>query len=156
MTMNRPMLVYLGVFGVFCVGIWVVLAMGSGHLVAPPDLSGPWRLVDQTGGGKPGFVIHQSGRFIQLNFDQGPKLDLILQPTNPSSSMQSVPGMTLIGDGWEITATPGLEHDATEFAFKPPATEDQSLAGQWEYERGEKPAGNNHASATAPAVNHAR
>jgi hypothetical protein len=158
-TLNRATLVYLAIFVVFATGISMVLELGSAYLIAPTDLAGQWRARDQRPDNKnETFTIHQSGRFFQLVFDHGPRLDLVLQQSNQSPAMQADSKMTLAGDGWEVTAAPAPAMDAMEFVFKPPAAEDQSPAGRFEYERADRPTGNHPSPLTAasnsPNVRH--
>jgi len=74
--LSRPAAVYLVMIVVLIAGLWAVLAMGS-HLVAPEDLAGKWKLQSIIHGiPDDNLDIEQSGRFYQVSFESGTRLNL--------------------------------------------------------------------------------
>jgi hypothetical protein len=109
--MNRATIVYIVMIGACAAGLWVVLAAGS-NLVAPEDFAGKWTLASTTPAGPaipmapygPGMTVDQSGRFFQIAFDNGPRLNLTM--TEPGEVMpvpgQQVERVELTSAGWLI------------------------------------------------------
>jgi hypothetical protein len=96
-------------------GLWAVLSFGN-DLIPPEDLAGRWTLVPSTPAGPfvrvasygPGMTIDQSGRFFQIAFENGPRLDFHL--AGPSELMP-IPGsadrverVELSSPGWVLKA----------------------------------------------------
>jgi len=80
--MSRATGVYISFFIALVAGLWAIIAVGS-RLQPPEDLAGKWKIVASSGGSLPvpdadGMNIEQSGRFFEITFDRGPKLDLSL------------------------------------------------------------------------------
>jgi hypothetical protein len=138
-VLNRATVVYIIIFLCFCVGIWVVLSMGTTYLVAPPDLTGKWRS-QETDLPANSFTIAQSGEFIQLNLDHGPQLDLRLTNWQGDQGKDTVKPLKLEGSGgWIVTLTPASMGNSYQFNFQPPAGTDPKMAGTWRCQRGDRP-----------------
>ena len=137
-VLNRASVVYLIIFLCFCVGIWVVLSLGTTYLVAPPDLSGKWRSLDSDSPAN-AFSISQSGQFVQLCIDHGPQLDLRLTDWEGDPEKDTAKPLTLAGSGgWIVTLTPLSMGNCYQFNFQPPPGADPKLAGSWHCLRGDK------------------
>ena len=118
--MNRATAVYIIMLAVAVAGMWVILALGD-TLTAPTDLAGQWELlppgekvsavekaaastVDPMAAGKsPMMAIEQSGRFFQVSFDDGTRLDLMLRrDADASASAAAQRAMELHGGHWDM------------------------------------------------------
>ena len=122
-------------------GLWVVLAYGN-QLHAPQDLAGKWTLVpaSQSLAGEapaaafgPGMTIEQSGRFFQVSFENGPRLNLKLD----AEIERPIPGgqanrITLVGTPWQLTTLGAPDGDECIVQLTGPS-HDQS--GRWKAQR---------------------
>jgi hypothetical protein len=113
--MHRASIIYIAMIVACAGGLWAVLSYGS-NLVPPEDLAGKWTLTPSTPAGPfiriapygPGLTIDQSGRFFQVAFENGPRLDFRLaQP----AELMPVPGdvvrierLELSSPGWILKA----------------------------------------------------
>jgi len=113
--MHRATIVYIVMIIACAGGLWAVLSYG-GTLTPPEDLAGKWTLTPATAAGPfirlapygPGMTVDQSGRFLQIAFENGPRLDFRLgQP----AEMLPVPGkdepverLELTNSGWILKA----------------------------------------------------
>jgi hypothetical protein len=124
MHLNRVTSIYLCIFLLFCAGIWVILEYGSACLTAPPDLNGAWHFA----GPQPAsFAIAQSGKFLRLAVDGGPRLDLIMANTFDPAH----PTMNFAGQGWQVTANGMFPGDSLNFTFHPPSSQSAPASGTY-------------------------
>jgi hypothetical protein len=139
--MHRATIVYIVMIAACTAGLWVCLSVGN-DLVAPEDLAGKWTLASGSAAGPaipmapygPGMTIDQSGRFFQVAFDNGPRLNLQL---NEPGEVMPVPGqqverLELACPRWNLRAwgKPGGD-DWTIWLVGP--SNDQS--GKWQAKR---------------------
>lgn len=121
--MSRANGVYLAFFVALVAGLWAIIAVGS-RLQPPQDLAGKWKIVAGPGGSLPvpdadGMNIEQSGRFFEITFDRGPKLDLSLD-----SQDQPAPGqvrLQLKSAKWNASAQGPENSDDFDFTFDGPS-----------------------------------
>jgi hypothetical protein len=109
MHINRASIVYGIMILASIAGVWAVLAVGKG-LMPPEDLAGKWSLESRLGPNRPeiqeaalgpGMTVDQSGKFFQVSFENGPKLNLELSnQSNPNASETQV---ALVGEPWRLT-----------------------------------------------------
>lgn len=117
---------YLSMLGVFGVGLWVILTMGS-SFQAPTDLAGRWELraSENAAAADPGqeLRIEQSGRFFWLTVD-GRTHSLRLESERLT---RSSPGceMRLVGEGVEVVMRGAA--DADEMLVQGQG----AMSGQW-------------------------
>src|SRR5437879_3078134 len=113
--MHRATLIYIAMILACALGLWAVLSVGN-PLQAPEDLAGKWMLAPSTPAGPflrvapygPDMTIDQSGKFFQVTFDNGPRLDFRL--AGPAEVMP-LPGketvlerLELSSPGWVLKA----------------------------------------------------
>jgi hypothetical protein len=128
MHLNRVTSIYLCIFLLFAAGIWVILEIGSAQLTAPPDLNGIWH---QLGPQPASFTIAQSGKFLRLAFDNGPKLDLVMA----NSFDPAHPTMNFAGQGWQLSADGVFPADSVNFTFHPPSSTTAPASGTYQRQR---------------------
>jgi hypothetical protein len=119
-SFNRATIVYLFIFALFCVGIWLILEIGSVRLVAAPNLNGQWQADESNPSTAQAsdFEIDQSGKYLQLSFANPRRtLNLVLIATD---STTQPPRNLLQGQGWEISAVGPDRHHRYQFTFQPP------------------------------------
>lgn len=143
--MNRATAVYIIMGVVAIAGMWVILALG-GTLTAPPDLAGQWELlppgekisvvekmgassVDPMAAGKrPMMAVEQSGEFFQVTFDDGPRLNLRLQPAKEGGNQpgaRNQQAMVLSGSSSRMTVSGMLGTDVVAVSLT------GARQGQW-------------------------
>jgi hypothetical protein len=105
--MNRATLVYFAVIIASAAGLWAILGAGQ-ELRAPTDLSGAWVV----GGEDPAVPAHlgesveieQSGRFVQLNFARGLRVDVKLKDQPAKVAADENLDLVFEGPRWKLTA----------------------------------------------------
>jgi hypothetical protein len=128
-AVNRSTIVYILMLGVFAVGLWLILDIGSALLTPPEDLAGDWELspLAGTGGDVQSLRVEQSGLFFTLSFTNGPSLHLKMLRDSADDSnrfgqktlrLSGVDGeITLAGtrgsDQWRMTAVGKVRGDWT-------------------------------------------
>jgi hypothetical protein len=110
--MHRATVVYVVMIVACAAGLWAVLSIG-GRLRAPEDLAGKWTLSPgfiASGPAMPiapygpGMTVDQSGRFFQISFENGPRLDLKLDDENEMNLLgKQAFRVALIAPSWHIT-----------------------------------------------------
>jgi hypothetical protein len=133
MHLNRVTSIYLCIFLLFAAGIWVILEIGSAQLTAPPDLNGIWRqsTPQPTSFIPTSFTIAQSGKFLRLAVDNGPKLDLVMA----NSFDPAHPTMNFAGQGWQVNADGVFPADSLNFTFHPPSSTTAPSSGTYQRQR---------------------
>jgi hypothetical protein len=115
----------------FGVALWMLLNWGSSHLKAPVDLTGNWQPQGELAQAAHSFNIRQSGRFIELAFENGPQIDLTLTVSSPidPKTIDGGERLTLEGDGWQVLTTGRMGNDWRQFDFHPPAEHGTGWSG---------------------------
>lgn len=122
--MSKSTFTYLSTVTALGVGLWCILKAGS-RLQAPPDLEGSWELSSSVGLA-PGtgvpfaarMEVEQSGRYFQITFDTGLRLDAkLLEITERPDSRTAAPiRMRLSAGEWSLIADGA--RGAEEFHFE--------------------------------------
>jgi hypothetical protein len=106
MHLNRASIVYGLMILLSASGVWAVLSLGQ-NLTAPEDLAGKWTLESRLVSTRPGggeMTVEQSGKFFQISFDKGPKLNLILEEQSASSSATGPTERVALSNGpWHLS-----------------------------------------------------
>ena len=105
--MSRATLVYIAVILVSAAGLWAIVRAGQG-LRAPTDLSGVWVV----GGEEPAVpehlgetvAIEQSGRFVQLTFARGLRVDVKLNDAHHEPAAGENLDLVFEGPRWKLSA----------------------------------------------------
>ena len=140
--MNKPTSVYIIFALALVVGLWLILSLGSAFLTAPPDFSGRWQLLPirevsgNTVGGQPpdsstdaaaeptGMNLDQSGRFLRVTFDNGPRIDLVLAGSQVSAAVPPSLTMQWTGNPWSAVFSGPVGGSKFDFHFAGPRTYD--------------------------------
>jgi len=124
--MRRATIFYILSLAAVIVGITAVVHVGD-TFSAPHDLAGIWQLEPTTPTLGSMLRVRQSGKFLQLLFDGGPKLDLILQEQSPT------PGGGMVMRLADQTSTLALQLDPNGKAFTATLAgpSEAAFAGQW-------------------------
>jgi hypothetical protein len=132
---NRATIVY-GIMILFSAsGVWAILSFGQ-RLIAPEDLAGKWTLESRRDTTQPApgdMTVQQSGKFFQIAFENGPKLNLVLEEQSPLSVSDGQPVTLALGDGpWRLTFHGPQGGDEMELNITAPLT---SQSGVWNAKR---------------------
>src|SRR5262245_10377443 len=94
---------------VFGAGLWLILHYGAAHLKAREDLAGEWELspLSGTAGTIQSLHIDQSGEFLTLNFEKGPRIQLKMVEESTATPKL----IKLSGNQGEITLTATDQND---------------------------------------------
>ena len=135
--MNRATIVYVVVVAACAAGLWGVIAAG-GNLTAPEDFAGKWTLSSTTPAGPgipmapygPCMNVDQSGKFFQIVFDNGPRLNLTMSEPGEVLPVpgQQIERIELTSAGWLINLWGKPDGDQWVIHLIGP-TNDQS--GKW-------------------------
>ena len=135
MHFNRAGIVYGIMILLSASGVWAVLSIGQ-RLIAPDDLAGKWTLETLLISTRPDvqeMTVEQSGKFFQISFENGPKLNLVLdeQSFSSSSAQQSV-RLALTDGPWHLTFQGPPDGDEMQVALTGPK---MSESGVWNAKR---------------------
>lgn len=115
MAPSRPTVVYVTMLGLSVVGLWVILTLGR-NLRPPPDLSGQWQLTPLSAqAAKLGATmqVEQSGRFLQIKFENG-------QTVSAQMEGSQTPSHLPLRSNWDTIELNGLDRpENTQLVISP-------------------------------------
>jgi|SRR5665213_2870815 len=130
---SRPTVVYVVMLACSIFGLWVILTLGR-NLKPPPNLSGQWQLTPltpETANMGSTMQVEQSGRFLQIAFENGASFGMQMEGAR-------TPSHIALRDNWMTIEFNGLDNpDAVQLVINPPH---ENRTDRWKIRRINQPA----------------